>query len=135
MKELIDQITKSLGIDEQTATSVTGGLLGAIKKEGDPNLVSQLFQKLPGAEALVGQAAGGGGGGMLGGLMGSIGKATGMDLGGAAGLAGLLSKSGLKSDQIGSLVTMFLSFLKSKAGAELVEKVVAQVPALKQLVP
>lgn len=135
MKELIDQITGALGIDAQTATSLTGGMLGAIRKEGDPDLVSQLFQKLPGAEALIGQAAGGGGGGLLGGVMGSIGKAAGIDLGGAAGLAGLFANSGLKSDQIGTLVTMFVGFLKSKAGAELVEKLLAQVPALKQLVP
>lgn len=133
MKELIDQITGSLGIDEKTAGSLTGGLLGAIKKEGDPNLVNQLFQKLPGAEALVGQATGGGG--LLGGVMGSIGKAAGVNLGGAADLAGLFSKSGLKSDQIGTLVTMFVGFIKSKAGADLVEKLLAQVPALKQMVP
>lgn len=88
--------------------------------EGDT--FSDLLGKLPGAEGLVGATNAQGGGGLLGG-----------QLGGAASLLPLIQGSGLSGDQAGSFVSLFMNYVKSEAGADMLQKILKGVPQLKSL--
>lgn len=129
MEEFIKSVTGKLGIDAATAQGAVSSLLGLIKKQGDPAAVNDLFAKLPGASAL---AKGGGGGG--GGILGKVGGMLGGALGGGAGALGDLAKSGLSPDKIPTFVKTFIDWVKQKVGPDIVNKVVASIPALKSIV-
>lgn len=128
MDEFINSVTGKLGIDSSTAKSATSSLLGLIKKEGDSSAVGELFAKLPGASAMA--DAGGSAGGLLGKVSGMLGGTLGS---GGAALGGL-AKSGLSADKIPDFVQTFIDWAKEKAGPDIVNKVVAAVPALKSIV-
>lgn len=129
MQEFIQSAVSQLGISEDQAKSATGGLLNFVKDQSDGNAVQELIAKLPGAEGLMASSDSGGGGGMLGGLAAGLGG----KLGGAGGVLAVLQGSGLDAGKISPFVTMLVNYAKQKAGPELVEKVIAQVPALKGL--
>ena len=87
---------------------------------------------LPGAKGLLsGAGVSTGGGGLLGGLGGAA-ATLGIGEGTASSLAALVSQ-GLPSDKMISLASLFLNFLKSNAGEGLVSKILAQVPALRNV--
>jgi hypothetical protein len=126
MQDFIQSAVSQLGINEDQAKSATGGLLNFLKNQGNGN-VQALIAKLPGAEGLMQDAGSSesGGGGMLGGL--------GSKLGGSGGALAALQGSGLDASQAGPFVKMLVDYAKQKAGPELVEQVIAKVPALKTL--
>ncbi|MCW5714387.1 MAG: DUF2780 domain-containing protein [Bauldia sp.] len=135
MQEFVNQVASRLGVPASTASDAVGALMNLIQRSGDKGAVSDLFAKLPGARTMAddseheaGEApAAGGIGGMLGGLAGKVG--LGGDAGGLAGLA----SSGLGAGQIGTMVTMFVTWAKSKVDPALVDKVIGSIPALKNL--
>ena len=73
------------------------------------------------AGALLRRVVGGGAGGVLG------------SLGGLAGLMGALGKLGIDPETAAKFVPTLLQFLQSKAGSDLIGKILANVPALKNL--
>jgi hypothetical protein len=128
MQEFIQSAVSRLGIGEDQAKSATGGLLNFLKEQGDGNDVQALIAKLPGAEGLMksaGSSRTGGGGGMLGGLTSAMGQ--------SGGALAALHGSGLSTDQAGPFVNMLIDYARQKAGPDLVERVLAKVPALKAL--
>ena len=137
MTEFIQQAMQSLGTGQAETESATGGLLSMVKGKLGEGDFSELAGKLPGAEALLSKAPSGddagGGGGLLGGLMGQATGALGGEAGETAGIAGMLEKSGIGMDKAGPLVSMFLGFVRDKAGDGLLGKVLEKVPALGQL--
>lgn len=146
--DFVTQASGSLGIGEDKARSATGALLGAIQGGADKGDFQKLLGALPGAADLVKgagaapAASGGGGlGGMLGGLGGAAAKGGGglMDVaggllggkaGGALSLLGALQGAGLDASKGGSFVTMFLAFVKEKAGAGLLSSLTSKMPEL-----
>lgn len=131
MQEFIQAVMSQLGVNENQAQSATGGLLQFLKNQADGNEVHTLISKLPGAEDLMKSVGSGSPGG--GGLLGGLGAAIGGTAGGSAGLLSLLQGSGLGGGTAGSFVKMFVDYAKQKAGPDLVEQVLAKVPALKSL--
>ena len=139
----IDQFTQSavgdLGVSEGAAKSAVGSILGEVQGKADANDFSQLMANIPGAEGLIGQAAGAasGGGDAGGGLMGglsSVGTMLGGGSGSALGLLGALGSSGLSTDQLGPFVSKFIGFAKESAGQALIGKILGKVPELAKLV-
>ncbi|MHC5011903.1 MAG: DUF2780 domain-containing protein [Planctomycetota bacterium] len=134
MQEFIKMAVDGLGVSESTATSATGGVLGFLKEEAGSELFGELASKIPGAADLANQVSGAAEGGSSGGgLGGMLGKAASMVGGGttsAMGLVGVLTKSGLDFSKAGSFVSMFMDFVKQKAGADLVGKLLAKVPEI-----
>lgn len=131
MQEFIQSAVSQLGITEDQAKSATGGLLNFVKEQADGNAAQELIAKLPGAEGLMATSSSSGesGGGMLGGLAAGLGS----KLGGVGGAMAALKASGLDAGKISPFVTMLVNYAKQKAGPELVEKVLSQLPALKSL--
>jgi hypothetical protein len=81
--------------------------------------VQPLLAKLPGAEALIEEAASEGGGGLMGGVMG-------------AGLR--MMSAGLSMDQAQSVGRTVLAYAREKAGDKVIGEVGAAIPGLSQFV-
>ncbi len=147
MEEFIQMVTSRLGLGASTARSATGGLLTMIRDRVGTKDFSELAEKLPGAEEMMRQAPAqtappekatgapepSGAAGLLGGLMSKAASAAGGPLGSAMSLTGLLGGAGVGLGQAGSFVTMFVEFVKGKAGAGLVDRVLGQIPELGKL--
>lgn len=141
MMEFVQQAAKQLGIDESASRALTGGLLGMIQQGVGAGDFAQLMAKLPGAQALVGQGlpaaqaapAAAGPGGLAGALMGKVGGALGGQAGSAVGLLGMFKDAGLGGDQGKQFLALFVGFVKSKAGPDLIGRLLGQVPALAHL--
>lgn len=129
MQDLINTLTARLGIDAGAAQSGVGSLLRLIKKEGDGGAVSDLFDKLPGANAMEAEHGGNeGGGGLLGSVTGALGNLGG---GTASALAGITASIG--PDKLKEFAQIFVGYAKKFAGEDTVNKVIGSVPALKSL--
>ena len=121
MKELIDSLTKSLGITGAQAEGGAAVLLKAARDklgaaEFDSNLGS-----VPGLHDLLRKAPSAGGGG-LGGLLGGLAGAMG---GNAALISSILSgfgKLGLKAEDAKKFAPIILGFLQTKVGPDVVSK-------------
>lgn len=126
MNDLVSQIAERTGIAPATAETAVGMMLAFLQKEGDGAAVDQMIAAIPGGEALVAGAAGGGGG-LLGSLMGAMG-------GGVMALGQQLMSQGLGMGEITALARETIAVAKQYAGDEVVDQVVASVPGLGQFV-
>jgi hypothetical protein len=118
MKELIDSLTKSLGISGAQAEGGAAVLLKAAKdKLGAAEFDSQLGS-LPGLNDLLKKApaAGGGLGGLLGGLAGAMGGNAAL----ISTIVGGFGKLGLKPDDAKKFVPIIMGFLRTKVGPDVV---------------
>jgi hypothetical protein len=122
MKELIDQLTKSLGISGTQAEGGAAVLLKAAKdKLGAAEFDSQLGS-LPGLSDLLKKAPASGGGGGLGGLLGGLAGAIGGNAALISTIVSGFSKLGLKPDDAKKFVPVILGFLRTKVGPDVVSK-------------
>jgi hypothetical protein len=108
--ELIDLLTKNLGVTETQAQGGAGLLLKQAKDKLGGGDFSKVSAAVPGIDSLI-SAAPTGGGGMLGGLGKMLGRGAGL-----ASLVGGFSKLGLDGSMIGKFVPIILSFVQSKGG-------------------
>jgi len=116
MKELIDSLTKSLGISAAQAEGGAAVLLKAAKdKLGAAEFDSQLGS-VPGLYDLLKKApaAGGGLGGLLGGLAGAIGGNAAL----ISTIVGGFGKLGLKAEDAKKFVPIIMGFLRTKVGPD-----------------
>jgi hypothetical protein len=120
MKELVDMLTKNLGIDGKQAEGGAAVLFKAAKDKMGGAEFGNLLGGVPGLSDLMNKApsSGGGLGGMLGGLAGAMGGNAGL----IATVVGGFSKLGLKADDAKKFVPVILEFLRSKVGADVVSK-------------
>jgi hypothetical protein len=116
MKELIDQLTKGLGISGSQAEGGAAVLLKAAKdKLGAAEFDNQLGSVAGLNDLLKKAPAAGGLGGMLGGLMGGNAALI-------ASVVGGFGKLGLKPDDAKKFVPIILGFLRTKVGPDVVTK-------------
>ncbi|MFK7792882.1 MAG: DUF2267 domain-containing protein [Devosiaceae bacterium] len=152
MEELIGRITDAVGIDEQTAQTAIGVILGFLNKEGPDDAVGQLLGAIPGAEDMLANLGGGaeaasdagggiagalgglmgGSGGGLGGLAGAVGGLVGGQSGGLMSAASELMGAGLDMGQIQGVTQEVVGFAREKAGDDVVSQIVAQIPGMDQ---
>ena len=105
--ELIDQLTKNLGVNENQAKGGAGMLFNLAKQKLGSADFSKVSSAVPDVDSLM-SAAPASGGGFFSKLFGGG--------GGLAGLAGGFSKLGMDSSMIGKFVPIVLSFVKGKGG-------------------
>ena len=120
MKELVDMLTKNLGVSGAQAEGGAAVLFKAAKDKLGEGEFAKLLGGVPGVPDLLRKApaAGGGLGGLLGGLAGSMG-------GNAGAIATILSgfgKLGLTADHAKKFVPVILSFLRTKVGPDVITK-------------
>lgn len=136
MSDLVQALRAETGLDDDQISGGLGALLDFLKKQLPPELFTSVESALPQAAALLqafalkaeGATAEGGG------LLGSLGDLAGKIFGGKAGdlaeLSGGLSKVGLSLEQIKDFVPKALALLKRVLPDDLLEKILAAVPAL-----
>lgn len=132
MEDIVKRVADNVGIGPDVAEKAVKIILELVREHAPADQVSELFDKLPGAETMVDEAPPAKGGG---GLMGALGGLGG--LGGAMGAMGALNKMqglGLSMDQVQAVSKEVLDFSREHAGEELTGKVVASIPGLSQFV-
>ena len=121
MKELINQLTKSLGISGSQAEGGAAVLFKAAKEKLGGEEFNKLLGGVPGLGDLLKKAPATGGGG-LGGMLGSLAGAMGGNAGLIATIVGGFGKLGLNTDDAKRFVPVILDFLRQKVGPDVVAK-------------
>ena len=107
--ELVDLLTKNLGVKENQAQGGAGLIFKLAKDKLGGGDFSQISKAVPDVNSLI-SAAPASGGGFLSKIFGGGGASS------LAGLAGGFSKLGLDSGMVGKFVPIILSFVQSKGG-------------------
>ncbi len=120
MNELIARLVANVGIDQAAAEKSVGIILDFLKKEGPPDKVQALIDKIPDSEALIAAQAGESGGMFaMGGLMGAGTKMMG---------------AGLSMGQVQAVTKEVIAYAREKAGEDTVGEIVGSIPGLSQFV-
>lgn len=120
MKELVDQLTRNLGVNATQAEGGAAVLFKAARDKLGGDEFGKLLGGVPGLSELLQKApaSGGGFGGLLGGLAGAVGGNAGL----IATIVGGFGKLGLTTDHAKKFVPVILEFLKTKVGPDVVSK-------------
>ena len=120
MKELIDQLTKKLGVTGAQAEGGAAVLFKAAKDKLGGAEFDKLLGGLPGIGDLLRKAPapGGGLGGLLGGLAGAVGGNAAL----ISTIVGGFGKLGLTTDDAKRFVPVVLDFLRKNVGPDVVSK-------------
>lgn len=121
MKELIDMLTKNLGVSGAQAEGGAAVLFKAAKDKLGGEEFGKLLGGVPGLSDLMHKAPAAGGGG-LGGLLGGLAGSMGGNAGAIATILGGFGKLGLTADHAKKFVPVILEFLKAKVGPDVVSK-------------
>jgi len=123
MDELVARLVAKVGIDQATAEQAIGIIFEFLLKEGPPDKVQALIDRLPGAaelmEAQEGVDASGGGGFAMGGIMGAGTK---------------LMTAGLSMGQVQAVTRETIAFARETAGEDAIGEIVGAIPGLSQFV-
>lgn len=121
MDELIARLVANVGVDRGAAEKAVGIILDFLVKEGPPDKVQALIDKLPGAQAAVDAQKEADAGGMfaMGGLMGAGTK---------------MMSAGLSMGQVQGVTKEVIAFAREKLGEDAVGEIVGAIPGLSQFV-
>ena len=131
MDEFLQQFTQQLGVNQEAGKDLTGGLLNMIKQTASGSVFDDLTNQVPGASELAERKPQSTSG--KGGLLGKVAGMLGGKAGAAMDLTNIAKTAGLDVGSIGKFVQMFLDFVRGKAGDDLANNLLSQVPALKKL--
>lgn len=120
MDELVGRITANVGVDRSVAEKAIGIILAFMAREGPPETVQALLDRLPGAATAIETAR------ETGGMFGSI--------GGIMGVGTRLMGIGLSMPQIQGVTREIIAYAREQAGEEAVTRFIDSVPALKQFI-
>jgi hypothetical protein len=123
MDELIARLVANVGVDRNAAEKAVGIIFEFLRKEGPPDKVQALIDRLPGAELLMeaqeGVDASGGGMFALGGLMGAGTK---------------MMAAGLSMGQVQGVTREVIAYAREQAGDEAIGEIVGAIPGLSQFI-
>jgi hypothetical protein len=122
MKELIDMLTKNLGVNGAQAEGGAAVLFKAAKDKLGEGEFGQLLGNVPGISDLLKKAPAAGGGGGLGGLLGGLAGAMGGNAGAIATILSGFGKLGLTADDAKKFVPVILNFLRTKVGPDVMTR-------------
>jgi hypothetical protein len=122
MEELIARLVANVGVDRAAAEKSVGIILDFLVKEGPPDKVQALIDRLPGAQALLqAQQAGDAGGGMF-------------SMGGLMGAGTKMMAAGLSMGQVQGVTKETIAYSREKAGEDAIGEIVGAIPGLSQFV-
>jgi hypothetical protein len=123
MQDLIKSLVDQVGVTPGQATGGAAAIFKAAQDRLGAAQFDQLLGGLPGVKDLLKQAPSSGGGGLLGGLASMAGKMGGGDMAQAAQLLATFGSLGMNKDTLMKFVPVFMQFVESQGGKELVTKV------------
>jgi len=135
MSDLVNELATRTGISSDLVQKGLGALLSFLKKELGEETFDKLKSSIPEASRLTtnyesspqpSQSQGG----LFDVLSGLAGKLLGGKAGGGADLIAAFSKLGFKPEQIEAFLPKALELIKSHLSPELVQKLLAAVPAI-----
>lgn len=133
MDELIKQLTSQLGITSTQASDAAGSVMALLKSEAGEDLFGKIAAAIPGAQAAAentkAPTEAGGGAGLVGTVMGMLGGSAGKGF----ALAAALKALGIDESKLGSLAQIVLNFIQQHAGNEVVQQLIAKLPALQSM--
>jgi hypothetical protein len=127
MEELIARIVANVGIDDSTARKAVRIILSFLYQHGDREKMTALAAAIPGAAEYLDDGAPDAAAATLGGVGGLMG-------GGAMEVLSKLQGIGLGMGDIQGVTKETVDFAREKAGADVVNDVVASIPGLGQFV-
>jgi hypothetical protein len=119
MDELIARLVANAGVEKPQAEKAVGIILSFLKKEGPPEKVQAIIDKLPGAEAAIAAADQDGGGFGMDGVMGAGSK---------------MMAAGLGMGQVQAVTKEMLAYARETAGEDAVGEIVGAIPGLSAFV-
>ncbi|TWT78059.1 hypothetical protein Pla123a_08480 [Posidoniimonas polymericola] len=131
MNELIQQISKQLGIDESTAAAATGKAMSMLREHVGDDLFGKINAAVPDASQMADQASAKPAGGLMGSLASMASSALGGDAGSGLELSAALASTGLPIEKLGPFVTTLIGYLKQYLGDDVIEQVLEKFPMLK----
>jgi hypothetical protein len=121
MDELLTRLINHIGLDRDSAEKAVGIIFEFLRKEGPPDKVTLLLDRLPGAEELmeaqVGLDASGGGMFALDGIMGAGTK---------------MMAAGLSLSQVQGVTREVIAYAREQAGDDAINDLVNAIPGLSQ---
>jgi hypothetical protein len=122
MDELVARLVANVGVDRVAAEKAVGIILDFLSKEGPPDKVQPLIDKLPGAQALIqAQQGSNAGGGMF-------------ALGGIMGVGTKMMAAGLSMSQVQGVTKEVIAYTREKAGEDAIGEIVSAIPGLSQFI-
>lgn len=122
MDELVARLVTNVGVDGVAAEKSVGIILGFLRKEGPPDKVQALIDRLPGAAALMqAQQDAGAGGGMF-------------AMGGIMGAGTKMMAAGLSMGQVQGVTKEVIAYSREKAGEDAIGEIVGAIPGLSQFI-
>jgi hypothetical protein len=122
MKELVDLLTRQLGVTGMQAEGGAAVLLKAAKDKLGGDEFNQMLGGVPGLADLMKKAPATAGGGGLGGLLGGLAGAVGGNAALIGTIMGGFGKLGLGVEDARRFAPVILSFLKTQVGPDVVSK-------------
>src|SRR4029078_5394759 len=119
MDGLGGRLVANVGVDRGTAEKAVGIILDFLRKEGPPDKVQALIDRLPGVEALLAQHSESGGAFPMGGIMGAGTK---------------MMSAGLSMGQVQGVTRETIAYAREKIGDDAVGEIVGAIPGLSQFV-
>lgn len=117
MDELIGRLVAEVGIDRAVAAQAVGIILAFLIKEGPPDKVRALLERLPGSEAAA-----------------QVDATPTFGMGGIMGAGTQLMALGLSMSQVQHVTRIVLAYTREKAGEDAAGEIVAAIPGLSQFV-
>lgn len=120
MDELVERITANVGVDRSVAEKAVGIILEFLAREGPPETVRELLNRLPGSDAAIDAA-----------------RDTGGTFGGLGGIMGVgtrLMGVGLAMPEIQGVTREVIAYAREQAGEDAINRFVDAIPALRQFI-
>lgn len=129
---LIADLSDRAGLPPDQARAVLAGALGLLDKHAADEPRRDLFDAVPGAEALARSDAGrpGGGGSLFGGLMRGAGGLSGAAVADGMGLLSRLKAMGIDKDDLGRLLPVARERVRQATGRDLLGEAIRSIPGL-----
>jgi hypothetical protein len=119
MDELVERLVANVGVSRTAAEQSIGIILDFLKKEGPPDKVQALLDKLPGSEFFLQSAE-------------AAGDPGGMFMSGIMGAGTRMMSAGLSMDQVQGVTRETIAYVREKAGEDTVGEIVGAIPGLGQ---
>jgi Protein of unknown function VcgC/VcgE (DUF2780) len=137
MADTVNTLSSETGLSADLVHKGLGAILDFLRQHLGEETFDRIRQAIPGASEFLNRFEsspdGAAGGGLIGALAGLASKFLGGATGDLSKLLESFSKLGFKPEQIESFLPKALEFIRSHLPADLVEQILAKLPALAQV--